>query len=98
MARAGCTKIKDLKDHEEWKSEVEMSNLTGIRSIRFMKHVMDVIISALPSAYLQRPREENLNEEEEENNELFPDLIVAALVEEEPQEETILRLQRKVYI
>lgn len=88
MARAGCTRIKDLKHHDGWKSAEEMSDLTGIKSVRFMKQVMDAFFSSLPYAYHRNPGEGILNEEEEEEN--FPDLPVSARVEEEPQEESIL--------
>ncbi len=48
-----------------------MCNLTGIKSIRFMKHVMDEIVSFFPSTHRRKLREEDLNEEEEEINEEF---------------------------
>ncbi len=90
MARAGCTRIMDLKHHDEWKSPEEMFNLTGIKSIRFMKRVMDEVLSYFPSTH-RRKLKEDLNEEEKEiKKESFPDLNVSALVEEEPQDESIL--------
>lgn len=45
MARAGCTRIMGLKNCDEWKSPEELCSLTGIKSVRFMKHVMDEIFS-----------------------------------------------------
>ncbi len=51
-----------LKHYDEWKSQNEMYNLMGIKSIRFMKHVMDEIVSYFPFTHRRKLGEEDLNE------------------------------------
>ncbi len=37
MAKAGCTKVSELRNGNKWKSPEEMCCLKGIKSVRFMK-------------------------------------------------------------
>lgn len=54
-------------------------------------------ISFFPSTHRRKLREEDLNEDQEElKEEFFPELNVSALVEEEPQEDSILSFRTPV--
>ncbi len=44
MAKAGCTKVSEFRDGNKWKSPEEMCCLTGIKSVRFMKIILNIYI------------------------------------------------------
>ncbi len=94
MARVGCTRIADLKNGANWKSPEEMRNMTGIKSTRIIKRIMDGIVSALPSVLRQSPEENEVPEPNRGSH--FPRVEISAAVDEEPVEGSILKFRTPV--
>lgn len=90
MAKIGCTKVSDLRNGNKWKSPEEMCCLTGIRSVRFMKIILNRIFSSLPSTLRQLQEENEPTLQDNDENYNFPELKMSAAIEEEPEKDSIL--------
>lgn len=90
MAKACCTKISDLRTDTNWKSPEEMCQLTDIKSIRFMKMILEKVFLFLPSAFRQFLEVNELTTTENGKYDEFPELRISAAVEDKSEDDSIL--------
>ncbi len=93
MAKAGCTKVSELRDGNKWKSPEEMCCLTGIKSVRFMNIILNSIFLFLPSALRQLREDNELILKDNDENYDFPELKISAAIEEKTEKDSILNFR-----